>query len=218
MSAARALIFANGSLPNLAAARRLLQPDTLILAADGGARHALALGLVPAFIIGDLDSLSEEDKTQAVARKARLVTYPPVKDQTDLELTLDYALERGCRQIRILAALGGRLDQTLANLSLLTAPRLAECDVRLDDGIEEAFFVRHQAEIDGAPGDTVSLLPWGAPVEGIVTQGLRWPLRGESLFPERTRGISNEMLAEKATIQVAKGLLLCIHLHHLVPT
>lgn len=212
----RAIIFANGVLPNLAAARRLIRADDLILAADGGTHHALALGLIPSFIIGDLDSLTEEEKSQAVARRASLVTYPPVKDQTDLELTLDYALERGCRSIRIVAALGGRLDQTLANLSLLTAPRLAELDVRLDDGIEEAFFIRRQAELDGAPGDIVSLIPWGAPVEGIVTQGLRWPLRGESLFPERTRGISNEMLTDKATVQVAKGLLLCVHLRQAI--
>lgn len=214
----RALIFVNGILPNRAAARRLLRPDDLILAADGGARHALVLGVTPAFIIGDLDSLTEEDKEQALARKARLLTYPPMKDQTDLELTLDYALERGCRQIRIVAALGGRLDQTLANLSLLTDPRLAEVDVRLDDGVEEALFIRQHVELEGAPGDTVSLLPWGGTVEGIVTEGLRWPLRGEALFPERTRGVSNEMLSNKASIQVAKGLLLCVHLRRsLVP-
>ncbi len=214
MESGRAIIFTNGVLPNREAARRLIRPGDLILAADGGARHALALGLIPSFIIGDLDSLSEEVRTQAVAHKVNLMTYPPIKDQTDLELTLDYALERGCRSLRILAALGGRLDQTLANLSLLTAPRLAEYDVRLDDGVEEAFFIRREAELEGTPGDIVSLIPWGAPVEGIVTQGLRWPLRGESLFPERTRGISNEMLTEKATVQVAKGLLLCVHLRH----
>lgn len=214
----RALIFVNGILPNPIAARRLLRPGDLILAADGGTHHALSLGVTPAFIIGDLDSLKEEEKEQALARKARVLPYPPMKDQTDLELTLDYALEQGCRQIRIVAALGGRLDQTLANLSLLTDPRLAELDVRLDDGVEEVFFIRRRAELDGAPGDTVSLLPWGQAVEGIITEGLRWSLRGETLFPERTRGVSNEMLGEKATIQVTKGLLLCVHLRRAFAT
>ncbi len=214
----RALIFVNGVLPDLAAARRLLRPGDLILAADGGARHALSLGVTPAFIIGDLDSLKEEEKELALARKARLLTYPPMKDQTDLELTLDYAREQGCRQICIVAALGGRLDQTLANLSLLTDPRLAGLDVRLDDGVEEVLFIRQRAEIDGAPGDIVSLLPWGGAVEGIVTEGLRWSLHGETLFPERTRGVSNEMLSDKASVQVAKGLLLCIHLRRSMAT
>jgi len=207
----RALIFVNGNLPDLAAARRLIQPGDLILAADGGARHALALGLVPSCIIGDLDSLAEEEAKQAVARRSLLLSYPPDKDETDLELALDYALERGCHQIRIVAALGGRLDQTLANLALLTAPRLAERDARLDDGLEEAFFIRQHAAISGAPGDIVSLLPWGAAAEGIVTEGLRWPLRGETLFPERTRGVSNEMLTAQASVRVAQGMLLCVH-------
>lgn len=214
----RALIFANGVLPNPAAARRLIRPGDLILAADGGTRHALSLGLMPAFVIGDLDSLNDEEKEQAIARNVRLLTYPPMKDQTDLELTLDYALEQGCRQIRIVAALGGRLDQTLANLSLLTDPRLAELDIRLDDGVEEAFFIRRRADLNGAAGDTVSLLPWGQAVEGIVTEGLRWSLNGETLLPERTRGVSNEMLSDRAAIQVAKGLLLCVHLRRSVFT
>ena len=77
--------------------------------------------------------------------------------------------------------------------------------------MEEAFFVRNRSEVQGAPGDTVSLIPWGGAVTGVTTEGLRWPLRGETLYSHKTRGISNEMSRETAGIEIASGLLLCIH-------
>jgi thiamine pyrophosphokinase len=207
----RALLFANGSLPDPAAARCLIGSDDLVLAADGGTRHALTLGLSPAAVIGDLDSLSAADRPRLEAAGTRLIEHRRDKDETDLELALDFAAEQGCAAIVIVAALGGRLDQTLANLALLTAPRFSTLDLRLDDGVEEAFFVRQRGRIQGRPGDLVSLLPWGGPASGVVTEGLRWPLRAESLYPERTRGVSNELLAETATVSLTAGLLLVIH-------
>ncbi|KAF0108969.1 MAG: thiamine pyrophosphokinase [Anaerolineaceae bacterium] len=215
----RAIIFANGSLPDPSTAlgaglepvRRLIQPGDLLLAADGGTRRLRALGLVPSAIIGDLDSLTADDRRWADERQVRLVAYPPDKNETDLELALAYAVEQGADEIVIAGALGGRLDQTLANLALLTDPRLAALDVRLDDGVEAAWFVRGRTRVEGSPGDIVSLLPWGRPVTGIVTDGLRWPLRGETLTPEKTRGISNEMLGGSASVSIESGLLLVVH-------
>ena len=205
------ILFANGLLPDLEAARRLLRPDDTLFAADGGSRHALALGLVPSVVIGDLDSLSTEDRRQLEQAGTRFQEHPRDKDQTDLELALDYVFENGFHSIRILGGLGGRLDQTLGNLALLSDPRLAAVDIRLDDGLEETFFVRQRAEVEGKVGEIVSLLPWGGEVSGVTTTGLRWPLHAESLFPDRTRGISNELTAEAATITIQSGLLLVVH-------
>jgi thiamine pyrophosphokinase len=207
----RALIFANGNLPDPKAARPLIRPGDLIIAADGGTRHALALGLVPSAIIGDLDSLTSDVRRITEQASVQLLEYPRDKDETDLELALDYALENSIHEIIILGALGGRLDQTLANLALLSSPELVGLNARLDDGVEEAFFVRSSSEIRGQIGETVSLVPWGAPVEGVITAGLKWPLRGETLLPHQTRGISNEMLGERANVAVQSGLLLVIH-------
>ncbi len=207
----RTIIFANGDLPDLEAARRIIQPDDTIIAADGGTRHALALGLTPSIVVGDLDSLTDDIRKKIAATGARIISYPRDKNETDLELALRCALDSGCHAIVIIAALGSRLDQALANLSLLTVPALAEADVRLDDGVEEAFFVRNQAEVRGSPGDLVSLIPWGAPVTGVVTAGLKWPLSGETLYPDKTRGVSNEMLGDVASVSIDAGLLLCIH-------
>jgi thiamine pyrophosphokinase len=207
----RALIFVNGQLPDLEPVRRLIQTDDALIAADGGTRHILALGLLPTVVIGDLDSLEAENRQRLEEAAVGIRQYPADKDETDLELAFNYALEAGYRTILIIAALGGRLDQTLANLSLLSDPRLSTFDARLDDGVEEAFFVRKRVAIAGNPGDTVSLLPWGVPAEGVTTKGLRWPLHAETLHPAKTRGVSNEMLGEGAAVSLQSGLLLVIH-------
>jgi thiamine pyrophosphokinase len=210
---ARLIIFANGLVPDLAAARHLFQSGDILYAADGGTHHALALGLMPSVVIGDLDSLTREDRHQLDARDVEIQQFPRDKDKTDLELALHLAIAAGHREILIVGALGGRLDQTLGNLSLLTDARLSTCDIRLDDGVEEAFFAHSCSEIQihGRPADIVSLIPWGGKVTGISTQGLRWPLCSETLFPDRTRGISNEMSREIASIFLKSGLLLVIH-------
>jgi thiamine pyrophosphokinase len=207
----RAIIFANGFLADPGSVRRFISPADLLIAADGGTRHALALGLAPSVILGDLDSLTSELRRSTELSSARILEYPRDKNETDLELAIQYVVNQGCAEIVIVAALGGRFDQTLGNLSLLTSPRLSTFDIRLDDGLEEAFFTRNACQLSGKPGDLVSLLPWGGEVTGICTEGLRWPLHGETLSPYKTRGISNELLGSKARIEIVSGLLLVVH-------
>jgi thiamine pyrophosphokinase len=207
----RAVIFVNGRLPNLEAVRALIHPADTLLAADGGTRHALALGLTPSVVIGDLDSLTAADRRTLETAGATIHQYPRAKDETDFELALGYAIQAGFSEILVIGALGHRLDQTLGNLALLTDPQRLSFNVRFDDGVEEAFFTRDKCELRASAGDLVSLIPWGGEVTGIVTDGLRWPLRGETLYPYKTRGISNELLGETACITIQSGLLLVVH-------
>jgi thiamine pyrophosphokinase len=206
-----ALIFVNGELPDLGAMRGIIQPDDVLIAADGGARHALKLGVIPAVIIGDLDSLSEAEVRVFNEMGVHILRYPPNKDETDLELALQHAMKSGYHPISIVAALGGRLDQIIGNLALIADPESIEAGVRLDDGLTEAFFITSKAIVHGKPGDTVSLLPWGTPAEGVNTDGLVYPLTKETLLPYRTRGISNQLLADTAKISLKRGTLLCVH-------
>ena len=214
MPDSRALIFANGDQFDQESMRLLIQPGDFLVAADGGLRHLLGLGLAPDLLIGDLDSAIAEDIERVSQAYGQVIRYPVHKDETDLELALQAAVREGHREILILGALGGRLDMTLANISLLMLPELAACEVRLEDGIEEVFLIRAGKEgrwISGQPGDCVSLLPWGCAATGVKTDGLFYPLKGESLFPDRTRGISNRMVADRAWIFLESGFLICIH-------
>jgi thiamine pyrophosphokinase len=207
----RIIIFANGELPDLEKARSLLQRDDYLICADGGTRHALALDLTPDLIIGDMDSAEKEQLQKFQEAEVSLEFFPHDKNETDLELAIHRAVEMNPAQIMIIAGLGGRLDQTLANITLLTNDRLASIDIRLDDGVEESFICRNQVAVRGRSGDIVSLIPWGGAVSEVQTTNLKWPLHRETLYPDRTRGISNEMLGESATISIGSGLLLIVH-------
>jgi thiamine pyrophosphokinase len=213
----RIVIFVNGELPDLEAARALLKENDYLIAADGGANHLMKIGILPEVLIGDLDSVEEDTLFELTSAEIKIEQYSEDKDETDIELALRYAVELQPSAILIVGALGGRLDQTIANLSVLTDPMLPKIDIRLDDGVEQAFFCRAsagkggQVEIRGRSGDTVSLIPWQTPVEGVVTEGLQWPLYGEALYPDKSRGVSNKMLSESASVKIEKGLLLIVH-------
>jgi len=208
---ARTIIFANGELPNIEKARALVKDDDYVICADGGTHHALALGITPHLVIGDMDSVTKDVVQRLKKADVPIELYPRNKNETDLELALKRTLEKGPSSILMIGTLGGRLDQTLGNISLLSDSRLATLDCRLDDGAEEVLFCRDSSRIEGRRGDVVSLIPWNGEVKGISTNGLRWPLRNEILYPEKTRGISNEMLDAVAEVSIEAGLLLIIH-------
>lgn len=211
MKIRRVLIFLNGDLPDPDAARYLCEVDDHLVAVDGGLKHVRALGLVPHLLIGDLDSVSPEDLVDMRSRGVEIRKYPAEKDETDFELALQYALNLDPDEILVVAGLGGRLDQTIGNIFLLADVRLNQKKIRLDDGRVEALLVHDEATITGRVGDIVSLLPLFGPVENVLTWGLRYPLRSETLYPDRTRGISNVMIAETAGFSISKGIILCIH-------
>lgn len=210
--AARAAIFANGILnPRPGLKERV--SERRVICADGGARHALALGLVPEVVIGDLDSFPADRRQDLEARGTRFIVLPRDKDQTDLELALNYAITTGARDILLLGLVGGRLDQTLANLLLLTRPEWGAARLTIIDGPDTAYLLRHgeTAVIHGQAGDTVSLIPLSATVVEVTTQGLRWPLRGAVLEFGSTLTISNELVERTARVWIGAGRLLVVH-------
>lgn len=206
-----AVVVADAPVGDLAPFHELLQRAEIIIAADGGARHLLALGMAPHIAIGDFDSLEPELLSQLEATGADIIRYSTHKNETDLELALLAAVNHGATCIQVLAALGGRPDQHLANLQLLTHPSLANADVRLLHRNWEVFVIRHRARIYGTPGDTVSLLPMTDEVHGIVTEGLYYPLRHETLQLGPARGVSNVLVDHEAQVTIEEGLLLCMH-------
>ena len=207
----RIIIFANGELPDRDKARALIHQQDYMLCADGGTRHALALGLKPDLVIGDMDSAARDELQRLKESDVPLELFPHDKNETDLELAILRAVEMNPEKILIVAALGGRLDQTLANIALLADPRLLPFDVQLDDGVEQVLLCRDQVQIDGRRGDLVSLVPWQGPVSEVETENLKWPLRRETLYPDKTRGISNEMTEDTASISIGSGSLLVVH-------
>ncbi len=204
-------IFANGEFSSPRALHAHLAGRTLICA-DGGTRHALALGLTPHIIIGDLDSLPDDLQTELSARGTRFIIHPRDKDATDLELALEYAIREGAEDILLLGLLGGRLDQTLANVFLLALPQWNPARLWLMDGPDTAYLLRDQdtLHLRGTPGDTVSLIPLTPTVHGVTTRGLRWPLQDATLHFGRTLTVSNELVAAEAEVTVRRGKMMVV--------
>ncbi len=189
----------------------------VIVCADGGGDAVLLADLMPAVVLGDMDSISNDTRSRLANAGVVFQTHPTDKDKTDLELALDYALSLRPSRITIAGALGGiRLDHTIGNLMLLTLPSLRDIDTRIEDEAGVAFAVTAHRQFAGSPGDYVSLLPLTERVEGIATEGLRYALHGETLRRGSTRGISNELDDAQASITVSAGLLLVRHEHRAV--
>lgn len=208
----RALIITQGPVRARRALRRLAAAADLLLAADGGTRIARTAGIVPHLIVGDLDSLDAATRRWAAARRIPRRTFPRAKDATDTELALREAKRRGAREVWIYGVVGGRLDQTLANILLLFAARRLRVPARLTDGRAAAWLVDGETEVHGRRDDTVSLVPLSPVVRGISTAGLRYPLRRGVLRRGSTRGISNEITTSPARVRIGAGDLLLIHI------
>ena len=215
-SVSHALILADGSVP----AASVLDETwpgwsdaiDVVIAADGGARHAAALGRRIDLWVGDGDSIGEDDLA-ALAREGIPIRRAPVdKDESDTELAVLAALDDGARRITICGALGGaRIDHELANVWLLGHPRLAGCDVRLvDRAVRIRLVGPGRADLGGRIGDLVSLLPFAGDAAGLATEGLRYPLRDESLRSGPSRGLSNVRVAKDASLVVGSGRILVV--------
>jgi len=217
----RVVIIANGILSDPDEVHKAIRPDDLLIAADGGGRHCRDLGLTPAVLIGDFDSLEDAELTFFENTGTEVIRHPARKDFTDLELAIRHAQGLGASEIIVLAALGSRWDQSLANLLLPATADFQGLRISLRDGPQEILLLRAdmegpspaQLEIRGQPGDTVSLIPVGGDARGITTRELEYPLANETLFFGTTRGISNVMLSNKASISLESGRLLCTIIH-----
>lgn len=210
----RIVIFANGQLTQPEMIRRRLRPGDRVFCADGGTIHALALGLTPEAVIGDLDSLPSGTVAQMEVVGVSIHRHPVRKDKTDLELAFQLAAAEQPDEILLVTALGGRLDQMLANILLLTRPEYASIQVSLMDGLQWVTALRsHQSiTIAGQPGDTLSLIPLTPTVSQVTLTEVEWPLMEATLSFGSTYSISNALAANEAHLQIGEGLLLLVHI------
>lgn len=207
------VLMANGPLTISPAIRDLISTADRLLGVDGGSRHLHGLGLLPHLAVGDMDSIPEELLAQYRSEGVEMQLHPPKKDATDLELALELALKRGARRISILGGTGGRLDHTLGNLFLL-----ARC---LPNGIpacimdqEQCIHLTDQAlTLEGAVGDTLSLLPATPEACGVSLTGLEYPLHDATLTFGTSWGMSNVFVETRATVTLRSGRLFIFHLY-----
>ena len=189
------------------------------IAADGGARHASALGVALDLWVGDGDSIGDAGLAALEAAGIPVERARPDKDESDTELAVRAAIRLGAGGIVIVGALGGaRIDHALANIGLLALPELDGRPATILDAGARLGLIRApgpdggavERRLTGRPGDLVSLLPMAPGVEGVTTDGLLYPLLDEPLPIGRTRGLSNVRTASEARVAVRRGLLLVV--------
>lgn len=197
----RALVIADGVLPSPALLRSLAAGADVVVATDGAGDKAIAAGVVPDVVLGDLDSLSMAARD---ALPPGSVLHVEDVNTTDLQKAIAWCEQRGAARVDVTGAGGGRADHALANLAVLCSDSSA--DVRIVDDLFEVRRVVGEAQIDAPPGTVVSLVAIGA-CEGVSTDGLRWPLTD---YPMRFSpyGIHNEVERSPAFVRVRAGDLL----------
>jgi thiamine pyrophosphokinase len=207
----RAVIFVNGIVQDYTWLRRHLREDDYLIGADGGARHCLSLDRLPHVVVGDMDSLPAAVLSDLIEKGVEVERHLPRKDKTDLELAIERAVRDGATEVLLFGALGGRLDQTLANL-LVSARRDWPVPIRLADGPQIAQVLRggERFTLTNPVGSLVSVVPLSQEVTGVTYTGLEYPLTNATLLLGSTRGISNVVVKSPATIYIESGLLVVI--------
>ena len=185
----------------------------IVVAADGGARLADPLALRIDQWVGDGDSLGRDELDELRAAGVPIELVAADKDESDTELAMLAAVDRGATDVTILGGLGGpRLDHALANVALLGHPKLQGKTARILGDRSRVTLLSGPASIElkGRIGDLVSLLPLGSDANGVTTHGLRFPLRDEQLKAGPARGLSNVRLTQVARVTLTGGRLLVV--------
>lgn len=184
-----------------------------ILVIDGALKTTDALGIRPDVVLGDFDTVDKELLLRYRAMKEiRFETHNPVKNATDTELAIEYAISRGAKELTILGALGGRMDHALANIQVMLSALQKGISCEIVDE-QNRITLLNRGRIfykEEAFGKYISFIPLTESVEGVTLAGFAYPLHNHTLVLGNSLGISNELAEEKAVLSFDSGILICV--------
>lgn len=189
----------------------LISNHDFLVAVDGGLHHLLELKRFPDLLIGDLDSITSQELQACIEKGVEILRFKAQKDESDLELALLEALNRGFSDLTIANAGGGRLDHLLCNLGLLFHPALQRAKVKMTNQSSWFHPLTQKITLKTQPGDLISLIPWQGPAIGVSTANLAYALNNETLLPYGTRGLSNVAPGNEITVSLQSGQILLVH-------
>lgn len=213
MSKKRALLILNGELDlEKEDLNQIIKNKKIdkIIAVDGGANKARTLNVLPDLIIGDLDSISKENKKYFSQKKIEIIKYPVEKDQTDSEIAVDYCQKNNFTEIYLASALGGRIDQQLANLNLLEYIFELNLKASIISKNTEIALIDGSKEFFQKKGFRLSLIPQSRVVKALSIKGCKYNLEEQNIYRSKSRGISNLIESEEAEINFKSGLLIYV--------
>lgn len=189
--------------------------DDYVIAVDGGLSYCSILNVEPDLILGDFDSVSEQEKLAVEQLKQtvpeKICQLPVCKDDTDMLAAIKKGLELGYTDFRIYAATGGRFDHTLANIQCLLYLKNHGAVGYLVDGMGMVLVLQNESvhfrkELEG----TMSLFALTGEAKGVNIRGMKYPLENAVITNDFPIGISNEFIGEAAEVSVEDGELVCM--------
>lgn len=207
----KAVVLSAGQIAEYERVRPWAAAADLVICADGGIRHAAALGLKPDLVLGDFDSAGAELIEAAAAAGVSVERVPVEKDETDTHLALDAAVRRGADEIVLLGGTGDRLDHTFSNLLLLPGvPSGVTVTVVDPKNVIRLLRPGGRLTVRAESGSYLSLLPLSPEAKGVVAEGVKWPLDGATLRWGQSLGVSNQIIEAEAFVAVREGYLAVI--------
>lgn len=201
----KALIVANGTINNINLLKELEKEHDFILAADGGTNHCIKAGILPDIIIGDLDSIS--DNTLRVSREKNIPIekFPTKKDSTDTELSINYLISKGYKDITLTGVTGSRMDHTLGNILLLNKLNESGIKGKIIDDNNIIYLVHSELNLLRNLDSFVSIIPLTNTGITISLKGFEYELEVVDVRFGSTFCISNKIIEEKAKITIHEG-------------
>jgi len=181
-----------------------------IWAADSGGGICKKAGLPPKWLIGDLDSICEEDKEWLISQGAGIIKYPAEKDLTDYQLCLEIASQKGVKNIIVTGGWGGRFDHAYSNLySALLGMELGVRVICIADENESLFYAYS--------GESVEIkfkkMPYAfslialEPLSTVSVNGAKWNLSYSRITQKHPYAISNKPENNSIKIDVHEGAI-----------
>ena len=216
MASSPTLIFIGGDPPH-PNVRQHLPVDAHVIAADSGYAHAIAMGFVPNELVGDMDSITAVDLSDARDSNILISQFPTDKNLTDTEIAIASAIARKSTHITVVSGGGDRFDHVLGMVHSLASCALT-VDTTLLIGTARVSYATYTKEfrITTEPGNTISLIPIGGDAF-VTTTGLKWELHNDTLQSFASRGVSNIATGESVSISVTDGSLAVIEPFFLNP-
>ncbi len=206
----KCIIIANGFIKDYERLGELIRQSDMLVCADGGARHFRKMNIPPDIIIGDLDSIDQNDRCFLEDSGVEIIKYPRKKDMSDTQLAVEWAIENKADDITLTGTTGNRLDHTLANIFLLKTISEKGVSCKMIDDYNEIYLVSDNIRLKGCPGDLLSIIPITEKTQGITLKGLEYPLYNAEISMGSSIGISNCFTGYEAIISIKKGILLII--------
>lgn len=212
-SSKRAILVTNGTCSEPEYYRDFIMQNSsensILIGIDGGSNILRDLGIVPNLILGDMDSISKENYNYFAEQDTEFLIFPKNKDKTDTQIAIEHAIENGFNEIYVINETGNRLDHFISNIYMLVK-FYKQVDIKIVNNRNLIFLSDSEFELEGHPGQYISLIPLNEKVTAASSEGLKFPIIDTVLIRGETTGVSNEFIEDTCFVKISSGTLIVI--------